>query len=388
MNEKQTKKQLDLSMYISKYAIPVLERKWIVLGCFFSGLILAVVVNIFIKPEFISQTTLMVDEPRSEISRVKQDYEAPKRAEGAYVAAEEEKLKSSSFAAEVLKILPDTVKNDLKKHIGLFSQIIKGVKNLVGIKSKAPSPLAMRRELMGEIKKRIEIKTSRGLGLIWITATTFSQEIAPLLAKSYVDVCLATNLEENKEGISGERKFAEKQRNQAYQQLQKAEQTMLDFKKHYEIPGDFEVARDIQIQIQLERLKSVLSMEKEHFIYLDKIYFENQMKEAGITGNIRVIAPPTFPLIPSRKTITRITVIIIIGALMFGVGIVLLLDFIKGSIRHESDIINVSNIPVLGHIPKVIVYSSDSRPDQRKTSQKWQLLKKLKFSLPNKNIND
>ena len=381
MNEKQKKQQLDISMYIAKYAIPVLERKWIVLGCFLTGLILAIVVNVFIKPEFISQTTLMVDEPRSEISRVKQDYEAPKRAGGAYVAAEEEKLKSLSFAAEVLKILPDTVKNDLKKHIGLLSQIKKGVKNLVGIKSKAPSPLAMRRELIGEIKKRIEIKTSRGLGLIWITATTFSQEIAPLLAKSYIDVCLATNLEKNKEGISGERKFAEKQRNQAYQQLQKAEQTMLDFKALYEIPGDFEAARDIQIQIQLERLKATLSMNKEHFIYLDKIYFHNQMKEAGITGNIRVISPPAFPLAPSKKTITRLTAMIITGSLMLGIGIAILLDFIRGSIRHESDIINISHIPVLGHIPKIIVYPTRSGPDQKKLSLRWQLLTKLKTML-------
>jgi len=112
MNERKENRQFDFSFYVSKYVIPVLERKWIVLLCLFLAILLVILISSFTRPEYISQATLLIEEPRSEISKIKQDSVAPRRAETSYVVAEEEKLRSSSFAAEVLKILPDKAKDD------------------------------------------------------------------------------------------------------------------------------------------------------------------------------------------------------------------------------------------------------------------------------------
>ena len=353
MNERKENRQFDFSFYVSKYVIPLLERKWIVLLCLFLAILLVILISSFTRPEYISQATLLIEEPRSEISKIKQDSVAPRRAEMSYVVAEEEKLKSSSFAAEVLKILPDRAKDDLETRLDLFFQIIKGVKARFGIKSGRVSQLMKRRELLIEIRNRVNIRSKPRSALIWITASAFDQEMAPVIAQSYIDVCLAANIEENKKVISAERKFAEEQKGQAYQRFQDAEQEMINFKRHYEIPGDFEVARDVEIQLQLERLNSRLSMDKDRFDYLNKIYFNNQMKEAGIVGNIRVIDPPAFPANPSRKAEIRLVFVIVMGGLMLGIFVVLLLDYIKGSIRHETDIIDTVHLPVLGHIPKI-----------------------------------
>lgn len=346
-------RQFDVSFYISKYVVPLVEKKWIIFVFFLLSVLMAIIVLLFSKPEYVSRATLLIEEPRSEISKVKTDSVVPRRAEISYVTAEEEKLKSSSFAAEVLKILPDKVKEDLKTQLGIISQITKKLKEMTGLKPKGTSPLLARWKLLAEIKDRVKITSDPSSALIWINASSFEQEVAPVLAQSYIDVCLALNLEENKKVISNEKEFAEKQQEEAFKKFQDAEQAVVDFKRRFDIPGDFDEARDVEIQLQLERLKSRLVMAKERYDYMDKIYFDNQMKEAGIVGNIRVIDQPAFPTDPSRKAEARLVIILIMGGLIFGIGIVLLMDYIEGPVRHEADIKDTILLPVIGHIPKV-----------------------------------
>ena len=128
MNEKIESREFDISLYVSKYFIPLKERKWIVIFIFLLGLLVAMVTTLFVKPEFISQGTLLVEEPLYEISKIKEESVGMRAARWQYVTAEEEKLKSTSFASEVLNVLPDKVKEDLKTPIALGSQIIEGVR--------------------------------------------------------------------------------------------------------------------------------------------------------------------------------------------------------------------------------------------------------------------
>ncbi|MBN1276182.1 MAG: hypothetical protein JXA35_01730 [Deltaproteobacteria bacterium] len=353
MDDRTKSKQFDVSFYISKFVIPLIERKWIILFFFLLSVIMAIIVLLFARPEYVSQATLLIEEPRSEISKAKQDSVAPRRAEMSYVAAEAEKLKGSSFAAEVLKILPDRAREDLMTRMGIVSQITEDFKERIGLQAKSKSPLLTRWKVLTEIRNRVQITSNDRSALIWITASSFDQEMAPVLAQSYIDVCLALNLEENKKGISSEKAFAEKQQEDAFRKYQDAEQEIVDFKRRFDIPGDFDEARDVEIHLQLERLKSRLAMAKERFDYMNKIYFDNQMKEAGIVGNIRVIDPPAFPADPSRKAEARLIIMLIMGGLVLGIGTALLLDYVKGPIRHEIDITDAGLIPVIGHIPKV-----------------------------------
>jgi uncharacterized protein involved in exopolysaccharide biosynthesis len=354
MSEKARDRQFDVSIYTSKYGIPVLERKWMVLLFFLLGIVLSLsLLSPLIQPKFISRATLLVQEPRSEISRARQETLGTGRVPGLYVTTEEEKIRSTFFAAEVLKILPEKAKNNLRADIEIFPQIKTRVLRLFGRKPKPLSQPLMEISLLTEIQKRVEITSKPTSALIWIAAKSTDRDIALVLARSYVDVCLASNLEDNKKVVSAEREFLEKQRNQAYQKFRDSEQAVFDFKKLYQIPGDFDEARDINIQLQMKRLQSQVNMDKERFEEMDKAYFQSQVKEAGIVGNIRVISPPAFPVTPSRKAEIRFMIIIILGGLMLGIALALLPEFTHGTIRHEIDIVDVSHLPVLGHLPRM-----------------------------------
>ena len=354
MEEKARDKQLDISIYTSKYGAPILERKWMVLIFFLVGILLSLIlISFFIEPKFISQATLLVEEPRSEISRARQETLGTGRVSGLYVTTEVEKIKSTFFAAEVLKILPEKAKGNLRSAVDIFSQIKTRVLKLFGIEPKPLLQPLIEITLLTEIQKRIEITSEPRSALIWIKAESTDRDVALVLARSYVDVALASNLNDNKAVVSAEREFLKTQRDQAYQKFRDSEQAIFDFKKQYQIPGDFEEARDIGLQLQMKRLQAQLDMDKERFDGLDKVYFQSQVKEAGIMGNLRVVSPPAFPVTPSRRAEIQFMIVIILGGFMLGVGMALLPEFTHGTIRHEVDIAAVSHFPVLGHLPGI-----------------------------------
>jgi uncharacterized protein involved in exopolysaccharide biosynthesis len=355
MNGRKRSRQLDISVYLAKYGVPLVERKGAVLLFFTAGLLIAIIfISPLIEPQFISQATLLVEEPRSEISRARQETLGTGRVPVLYVTTEEEKIKSAFFAAEVLKILPEKAKDDLRGHIGIWFRLKTGVSTLFGMEQKVISQPVMERNLLEEIQKRIEVNSDPNSALIWITAKSTERDIALVLARSYVDVALASNLEDNKKIVRSEREFLERQRDQAYRKFRDSEQAVFDFKKGYQIPGDFDEARDIGIQLQLKRLQAQVTMDKERFEKLDEAYFASQVKEAGIVGNIRVISPPVFPITPSRKQEIRLMIIILLGGLMLGIGVALLPELTHhGAIRHEIDIEGICELPVLGDLPRV-----------------------------------
>lgn len=354
MNGRVRDRQFDISMYTSKYGIPIIERKWTVLLFFLVGLVLSLILlSPLIEPQFASQAVLLVEEPRSEISRAQKETLGTGMVPRLYVTTEEEKIKSPFFAAEVLKILPEKAKDDLRADLGIWPRIKRGTLKLFGVQPKTLSQPLVERALLMEIQKRIDVTSNPNAALIWIRAKSPDKDIALVLARSYVDVALATNLEDNKKVVSSERDFLEKQRNQAYQKFRDSEQAVFNFKKEYQMPGDFDEARDIGIQLELKRLQAQVTMDKERFEKLDEAYFSSQVKEAGIVGNIRVISPPVFTITPSRKQEMRLMIIIVLAGLMLGIGLALLPEFTRGTIRHEIDIIDVGRLPVLGHLPRI-----------------------------------
>ena len=130
MEEKTAAKKIDVSFYIAKFGVPLLENKWIIIVFFVVGMMVTFLLGSFIKPQFISEAALQIEEPFNEAASIRQGTMSPRKASASYVLAVEEKLKSKSFAKEVLKILPDDVKKDLELPLDLRSQIIAGLRNL------------------------------------------------------------------------------------------------------------------------------------------------------------------------------------------------------------------------------------------------------------------
>ncbi|MBT3258892.1 MAG: hypothetical protein HN366_20875 [Deltaproteobacteria bacterium] len=362
--KKETTKKLDVSFYVAKFGVPLLENKWIIIIFFVAGLLITLLLSSFIKPQFISGTALQIEQPFNEAMSIRQGTMSPRKAKAPYVIAVEEKLKSKSFAKEVLKILPDDVKLDLELPLDLRSQILAGLRNLVRTilgrskksddKKESPSstPDEDNRYLQ-ELEKRVGIRVNSNIAMVWITGATLEKNLAPILVKSYLDVLLAMNLEENKKGVQGKISFTLEQKNAAQQTFEKAEQALVKFRNHYQIPADLKMTPDTEIQAQLNTLLSNYEVAKEHYDRLDRIYLEARVREAGVLVNIHVLSAPMIPLRPSKSAKQKVLLVGVMMSLAVGLAIVLIFDFLKGPIRHEKDINDAVHLPIYGSIPSL-----------------------------------
>ena len=356
MDDRANNKQFEISLYISKYLIPVLERKWIVLSIFLVCFLSSLVMTSLIRPEFITSATMLIEEPRSRIpsrSRYETGDVVPENAPQGYITNEVQKLQRGFFAAEVLNILPDEAKQDLNTRLGTGSQITERIMKLFGKEPAPPSKLLNGNGLLAEMQGRLSVRNGFGTSIIKLSVRTVKKEAGPILINSYIDVWKGGNLEENRKEIRAKVKFAKEQKGKAYHELQKSEEEMIAFRRRYQMPADQQVARDIEVQLEMDRARANLELAQNRFNMMDQIYIETRMKEAGIVGNITLIGPPETTFAPARIAGKKIIIIGIIAGLVLGIGLALMLDYIKGPIRHESDIIDTVRIPIMGHIPRV-----------------------------------
>lgn len=369
MNPQTNQAPFDLSFYIKKYLIPLWERKWLVIGIFCLGIILSFFVSSFIKSEYFSSATLFIEKPTTEMARIEKEEVEPDTASRPYVDAQATKMRSLSMAAEVLNILPQAAKSDLLSKSATESQLLDGflnmigrlfgknyqekLTNLLGLQSEEMTQRKIRLRRQNELKNRLTVISHTRSSMIEISASSFQQDVAPMILQAYLDVYLASNLEENKESIRAKRQFISKQREKAYQAYKKAEQAMIDYREAYGIPGDFEKARDIKIQLKLNRLESQLKMARERYKNMDQMYMEIHEKEAGITNNVKILEQPTYPTSASKAKIYHLRNLIILIGLGLGIAIVLGLDFIKAPLRHEKDIQSAVQIPIIGYLPQI-----------------------------------
>jgi uncharacterized protein involved in exopolysaccharide biosynthesis len=86
---------------------------------------------------------------------------------------------------------------------------------------------------------------------------------------------------------------------------------------------------------------------------LDRIYLEARVREAGVLVNIRVLSAPMIPLRPSKSAKQKVLLVGVMMSLAVGLAIVLMFDFLKGPIRHETDITNAVHLPIYGSVPSL-----------------------------------
>jgi uncharacterized protein involved in exopolysaccharide biosynthesis len=375
MNGQTEAKQtpVDISFLTAKYLTPILERKWLVIAFFVSGSVISLILSSFIKSEYYSIASLLVQEPRSKISSGTQSNPmVPRTADETYVLSEAESLRSVELITEVLKILPEQVKEELDINLNPYDQIFNGLKrtakNWLGLKWLSSSgtgrvqkpvtslPTDPDKGRIGALQNRVIIKSKSKNAMIWITATSTNKYAAPIIVKSYISVWMARNLEENKRAIRVEKAFAQEQRETARKHLNEAAKKLTDFRNYYEIPPYVtpkDGLGDMELQAEFEQLNAQLTGAKERFEYLDQIFLKLQMEEAGIAENIKLLDPPTSPGAPAKTVKQEIFLAGILGGLGVGIGIVLGLDFLKSPIRHEKDITTAVEVPIFGYIPKI-----------------------------------
>ncbi len=352
MEEKSS--QLDLSLYLSKYLTPVLERKWVVLICIVLGFLAAAALSFLVPPQYRSRASVLVEQPRTMISMGKgEDSVAPPGAREGYIHSEAEKLRSSLFAAEVLKTLPAQARNDLRASADLVPQLKSRIKRLLGLSSEADPPAFQGKNLLSEMTRRMEVQVKPRAAIIEVSALTLDKDVAPILVNRYLDVWKAENIRENKKEVNAQRAFVFEERNKAFQQYKEAEQALVAFRRKHELPADIEALRDGILQLELNGLKNDLSEAQSRLELMEKRYLDSRVKEAGVVGNIKVLDTPSTVTPIVKPLIQRMFFLGTLFGVLLGVGLALLPEFFRSPIRHESDIMASVGYPVLGHIPKL-----------------------------------
>lgn len=351
------KEQIDPQFFIAKYLSPIFEHKWIVILTTLLGLLIAIPVSMLVQPEYSSTATTQLEAPRAKmISRVTEEITA-RTGNRAYISAAVERMNSSAFRTEVLKVIPEQLELDLETPLSIIGQIIHKIKPVIKKILRRPpdedTSNIITPQRLASMGKRMEIRGNTGKGTIQITGRTFNQTMATVLVKSYIDVWVALNMDTNKSLIRHELDFTKAQREDYHAQLKNAENELRLFKQKYEIPPALTSVTDMELQSQLDVLQNKLANTKERYKRMDDIYLELSRKEKAVVNNIKIINPPQVPITPSKNP----KLIIILAGLILGaasgIGPILAWDFYRGNIRHTKDITNAIDIPIIGNLPTI-----------------------------------
>lgn len=340
--------------------MPLKERVLTILLFLLLGFILAISIGFFVDEEYVSSGKLLVEKPVTEFAKAKDEEQvAPESAPGSYVLAQTEKLRSSSFAMEVLQILPNVAREELEAEPGIFNQLRSQIERAFpGLAEETDEQEALESESLREavqrnkLVQRMDIVGNARTGMVDISATSFDREVASILVRSYIQVFMATTLEENKESIRAKMRYVGQQRDRTYAGYKQAEQEMIDFRKEYGIPGDFDRARDINIQLELNRLRAQMDMAKERYLFMDQMQIQIKRNEAGITNNVKVIEGATLPVSPTEARLNQFRLMILLASLALGLALVLGWDYLQGKVRHEKDVQSVLSLPIFAYLPK------------------------------------
>lgn len=353
----ENNEQIDPQFFIAKYWSPILEHKLIVLSCMICGLMIATPLSMLVQPEYSSTATTQLEAPRAKmISEVTEEITS-RAGDTAYITATVERMNSSAFRTEVLKVIPEQLQTDLSTPLSIQGQLITKlkpyIKNALRMESVESDSNAITPQRLISLNDRIVLQANSRNSTIQITGHTFDQTMATVLVKSYIDVLVALNMETNKSLIRHELEFTKEQRQDYYTQLKNAENELRLFKQKYEIPPALTSVTDMELQSQLDVLQNKLANTSERYKRIDDIYLELSRKEKAVVNNIIVINPPQVPINPSKNPkLTIILLGLILGAAV-GIAPILVWDYYRGNIRHKKDITNSIDIPIIGTLPTI-----------------------------------
>ncbi|HID70782.1 MAG TPA: hypothetical protein EYP35_10095 [Desulfobacterales bacterium] len=357
-NQQKNTGQIDPQFYIAKYLLPILEHKWIVILCTLLGLSVAIPISFLIKPEYSSTATTQVETPRAKmISKVTEEISS-RTGNRAYITAAVERMHSSAFRTEVLKVIPEGLQADLKIPLGVKGQLksilIPLIKKLLKKEvSDQTDQTTITPQKLVRLSKRIEITGNTGKGTVQLTGTTYDQAMTTVLVQSYIDVWVALNMDANKSLIRHELEFTKAQLNDYKAQLKDSENELRLFKQKFEIPPALTSVTDMELQSQLDVLQNKLENAKERYKRIDDIFLELSRKEKAVVNNIKVINPPQVPLGPSKNMQIPIILLGLILGAATGIAPILAWDYYRGNIRHKKDIYSAVDIPIIGKLPTI-----------------------------------
>ena len=272
------------------------------------------------------------------------------------------RLQSMDFTRDIVRALPEKTFFSILNQLSLKERVFQRLKNTIGEKAyfsfkkvlgkpaDGRNEEALERHVVDIVENSIAIKY-RGEGIITIKATTNNPETSYDIVNTYIKLWQGINLQENKEDVMTARQFVEEELNKASEKLTSAEENYLSYKKYLGIPMNIEQWEIEKIDPELARLASEVQSSRESYNSWYNKYREILVWEKLVKSDIVVVDSAEIAQLPSGASKMRVRLIGFLFALVFSLGLPILIDFLKDYVKKPIDIENLLNVPVLAVIP-------------------------------------
>jgi len=188
--------------------------------------------------------------------------------------------------------------------------------NLVQLyRVRGRTPLIRKAAVIDILRGQVKAKSSPKTGVITVTVSAATAELAVQIAQAVLDEVNLFNLNRRQGEASAQRVFIEKRVADAQSELRQAEENLQSF---LTLNREF---RSPSLQLEFDRLNRVVTMRQQLYTSLAQAYETAKIEEVRDLPVITVIEPPELPIEPTAHGGTRRT---LLGLLIGGLAGVLL----------------------------------------------------------------
>ncbi|MCI5212174.1 MAG: hypothetical protein D3910_26105, partial [Candidatus Electrothrix sp. ATG2] len=274
-----------------------------------------------------------------------------------------ETMRSSNFHSTIIKNFDERLKAELEVSLAPLGQIKYTLKLLIKKVFKFDQKLSSQEKLelediekqirLSRLSGRIHLKSRPEQGTISISARAFDPTIAALLVDNYIALWKEENVDYVKRVIQERLDIARSQLKKDQGFLEAAVQEDLAYRQKIDIPIDRMVVPDPNMQIKLNMLQHAITRATENTDNVNLVLQRLIRLSKSVRDNTLVINPSQVPFAPSVDSRLLIIFIGLILGMVAGVVPVLALEFLRGYIRHEKDIQQAVDIPIIGKLPNI-----------------------------------
>lgn len=258
----------DIQFDLTKTVQIILRRKWLILGTLLGVLLLVMVYNQLATPIYKAGTTIVFEElntPTASISSFRIAFNKN------FIIKQVEEIKSRSLAEEVVKALPEDVKN------------------MFPLPKKVTPDFNRDWFVANEIKQGISVSSINESEVIKIEVEACTPQAAEVIANTIAEVLKKRKMSVKKEESSQVREIIEAQLVNFKQQLDSAETALKDFKEQSKVTVINQEAGEIfkritEAEIVYNQAKANLDAAEKRFSFIqEKLARERQDLVPSIT---------------------------------------------------------------------------------------------------------
>ena len=186
---------------------------------------------------------------------------------------------------------------------------------LIDVFESKGSTTPLRREAaIDELAKLVGANVVAKTGVIQVSATLPSPDLAKQVAQRLIDLLDQFNQERRKSQASAERQFTQQRLVEVTGELRQAEDGLQSF-----LQQNRTFTNSPELAFQRDRLNNDLTLRRELYASIAKAYEDVRLEEVRDTPVITIVEAPNSPVRPDPRGAVRKMILGLIGGLAFGV---------------------------------------------------------------------